>query len=304
MLSAPDYHIKKILPLVHAKHIRKRAFRVTLETINGSAIVTAKPLLTALGCTVIGLNTKTNGNFVHPPEPNQKNLATFTNFTKKKKVDIGFALDPDGDRLVVVSPTRGVVSEECTLALTVRHVLENIEKGAVVINQSTSRMSEDIARENKCKLYRAPVGEIHVVREMKKRDAVIGGEGNGGVIYPRLHHGRDGMVGMALILDYIARTEKTIDALVDALPHYAIVKDKITIKKIDFNAIKELLKTIYTDATHTETDGIRFAWKDAWLHVRTSNTEPIIRLMAESPMHKESEAMIARAQEVLAKHNT
>ena len=301
MFSAPNYHVKKILALVDVKAIRTRQFRVALETVNGGAIVTAKPLLTALGCTVAGLNIKTNGDFTHPPEPNPKNLAAFTGFIKKKRADIGFALDPDGDRLVLVSPTHGVISEECTLALVVRHFLTNITKGPVVINQSTSRMNEDIARENKCKLYRAPVGEVNVVTEMRKRGAIIGGEGNGGIIDPRLHHGRDGMAGIALILDSMARANKTIDELVAALPRYSIVKDKVAVGATDFKLITEKLIAEFADVKHTKNDGVRFAWADRWLHVRTSNTEPIIRFIAEAPTTKESEALIFRAKKSLAK---
>lgn len=296
MFSAPDYHVKKILPLVNAKAIRAQKFRVTLETVNGGAIVTAKPLLAALGCTVAGLNIKTNGDFSHPPEPNPKNLAAFADFTKKKKAAIGFALDPDGDRLVLVSPTHGVISEECTLALVVRHFLMHIKKGPVVINQSTSRMNEDIARENKCKLFRSAVGEANVVAEMRKRGAVIGGEGNGGIMDPRLHCGRDGMVGITLILDYMARTGKTIDELVDALPRYVIVKDKIAIGSTDFKLVTAALIAEFAGVKHTKNDGVRFTWTDRWLHVRTSNTEPIIRFIAEAPTEKESEALIARAK--------
>ncbi|MFY9287174.1 MAG: hypothetical protein WAO98_01605 [Alphaproteobacteria bacterium] len=299
MFSAPDYHVKQIVKLVNAKAIRARKFSVALETINASASVTAKPLLVALGCTVAGLNVKTNGDFVHMPEPNPKNLAAFTDFIKKKKADVGFALDPDGDRLVLVSPTHGVISEEYSVALAVEHVLKHIEKGPVVINQSTSRMSEDIAKANKCRVYRSIVGEPNVVALMRKKNAVIGGEGNGGVIYPRLHCGRDGMMGIALILDYMARTGKTLDELVAMIPHYAIAKDKVTLA--DFPAAKDILIQLFDGVPHTVTDGVRFAWPDRWLHVRTSNTEPIVRLFAESPSMAESEALIARAKKSLVK---
>src|SRR3989344_3056888 len=243
MFFAPDYHVKQILKLVTAKAIRARQFKVALETINGGAAVTAKPLLAALNCTVLGLNVKTNGDFVHMPEPNQKNLATFTEFIKKKKADIGFALDPDGDRLLVVSPVHGVLSEEYSVALAVEHVLTHIKKGPVVINESTSRMSEDIARRNKCHAYRSIVGEQNVVALMRKKNAVIGGEGNGGVIYPRLHYGRDGLMGIALVLDYMAKTNKTIDELIPQIPYYAIAKDKVTLT--DFPTAKKILIKLF-----------------------------------------------------------
>ena len=305
MFSAPNYHVKKILTLVNAKAIRARRFKVALETINASASVTAKPLLAALGCMVVGLNTKTNGDFVHMPEPNPKNLAAFADFVKKKKVDIGFALDPDGDRLVLVSPTHGVISEEYSVALATEHVLKHIEKGPIVINQSTSRMSEDIAKAYKCRAYHSIVGEPNVVALMRKKNAVIGGEGNGGVIYPRLHYGRDGMMGIALVLDYMAKSRKTIDELIVAIPHYEIAKDKVTLKdagadiKKAFTVLRETLIKKFKDVPHTVTDGVRFAWPDRWLHVRASNTEPIVRLFAESPTLAESEALIAQAKKSL-----
>ena len=307
MFSASNYHSAQIIKLVDAKAIRARKFRVALETINGGAARTAKLLLAKLGCTIAGQNIKMDGDFVHMPEPNLKNLATFSAFAKKNKVAVGFALDPDGDRLVLVSPTLGVLSEEYSVALAVQHILTTIQKGPVVINQSTSRMSEDIARENKCRVYRSIVGEPSVVALMRAKKAVIGGEGNGGIIYPRLHFGRDGLMGIALILDSITHSKKTIDELISALPRYAIAKDKVTLKnananiKVAFMPIKKMLIQVFKDVPHTTTDGVRFAWKDRWLHVRASNTEPIIRLFAESPTIEESADLIARAKKSLAK---
>lgn len=305
MFLASEYHIGHIIKLVDAKAIRARKYKVALETVNGGAAKTAKLLLTELGCAIMGQNVKMDGDFVHMPEPNSKNLAAFSAFAKKNKVDAGFALDPDGDRLVLVSGTRGVLSEELSVALAVRHVLTNIEKGPVVVNQSTSRISEDIARENKCRVYRSIVGEPNVVALMRAKKAVIGGEGNGGVIYPRLHYGRDGLMGIALILDYITRSQKTIDKLVDTLPRYAIAKDKVTLKdasadiKRAFTPVKKTLIALFKGVPYTTTDGVRFAWKDKWLHVRASNTEPIVRLFAECPTMQESKSLIVQAKNSL-----
>lgn len=305
MFSASEYHIGRIVKLVDARAIRAHKYAVALETVNGGAAKTAKMLLAELGCAVMGQNVKMDGDFTHLPEPNPKNLAAFSAFAKKKKVDVGFALDPDGDRLVLVSGTRGVLSEEYSVALAVRHVLANIEKGPVVINQSTSRMSEDIARENKCRIYRSIVGEPNVVALMRLKKAVIGGEGNGGIIYPRLHFGRDGLMGIALILDYMTRSKKTIDELVANLPRYAIAKDRATLKdtnadmKAAFMPIKANLINLFKGVPHTTTDGVRFAWADRWLHVRASNTEPIVRLFAESPTSKESDLLIEQAKNSL-----
>ncbi len=194
-----------------------------------------------------------------------------------------------------------VLLEEYAVAIAVWHILNHVKKGPVVINQSTSRMSEDIAEAAGCPAYRSRVGEVSVVDEMIRRKAVIGGEGNGGVIDPRLHYGRDGIHSMALILNAMAVSEKSIEEIIALIPRYHISKDKMPLMSIPFTKVKKALVAAYPEAKRTATDGIHFAWPDRWLHVRSSNTEPIIRLFAETPSKKDSDALVARAKEIVAK---
>ncbi len=299
MFLPSHYHSNQILKLVHVRAIKTRHFFVALDTVNGAGGTIALALLKKLGCQVAGINLKMNGLFAHMPEPTPANLKKLADCTRQRDAHIGFALDPDADRLVLASPARGVLSEEYTVALVVNHHLQNIKRGTVVINQSTSRMSEDIARENKCRLVRAPVGEVNVVEMMIQNKAVIGGEGNGGVIDPRLHLGRDGLMGMALILEYLALSDKTIDELVDTLPRYEMIKDKIPLGDHTFSAIAKNCRAYFARAERMETDGIRFAFKKSWLHIRPSNTEPIIRFFAESPTVKESKRLIDTAKKLI-----
>lgn len=303
-MSPLDYHIKKICALVDARAIRKRHFRAALDTVNGAGGRIAQRVLKKLGCSVTGINLKMDGRFAHTPEPTPANLQSFSRFIQTKKVDIGFALDPDADRLVLVAPSGEVFVEEYTLAIAVWHYLNHIKKGAVVINQSTSMMNEKIAAAMKRRAYRSAVGEINVVKEMMKRKAVIGGEGNGGIIDPRLHYGRDGIHGMALILETLAVSGKTLPEIVALLPRYAIVKDTLSLnstQKKSFAQITAPLKRMLKNVQYTETDGLRFAWRDRWLHIRTSNTEPIIRIIAEAPTEKDARALIEKVKHLISK---
>lgn len=299
-MSPIDYHIKKICALVDTRAIRKRHFRVALDTVNGAGGDIAQKLLKKLGCSITGINLKMNGRFAHTPEPTPANLISFSEFMRGKKIDIGFALDPDADRLVLVSPTGEVLVEEYTLAIAVWHFLNHIKKGSVVINQSTSMMSEVIAAKAKCRAYRSAVGEMNVVQEMMKRKAVLGGEGNGGIIDPRLHYGRDGIHGMALILEALAVSNKTLPEIIETLTRFHIVKDKQSLKDNFPNILVKLKKhPAFKNAALAETDGLRFAWKNKWLHIRPSNTEPIIRIIAEARTGQEARALIKKMKKII-----
>ena len=293
-------HIRRILALLDVKRIRARKFRVAFDAVNGAGGRIGLALLKKLSCTVHAMGTEMNGAFPHTPEPTPKNLESFSDFARTKKIDIGFALDPDADRLVLMNSKGEVLLEEYAVAIAAWHVLNHREKGPVVVNQSTSRMSEDIAKTAGCAAYRSRVGEVSVVDEMIKRKAVIGGEGNGGVIDPRLHYGRDGIHGMALMLNAMAVSGKSIEEIVALIPRYHISKDKMPLAGIPFAKAKKALIGAYPDAERIATDGIRFAWSDRWLHVRSSNTEPIIRLFAETPSRKESDALVAEAKKIVA----
>ena len=295
-----DAHIGKILALVDVPAIMKQRFRVTLDTINGAGGPISRTLLEKLGCAVYGINLARNGKFAHMPEPTPKNLGALATLTARKKADIGFALDPDADRLVLVGPDGTVLVEEYTLAIAVWHHLAHIGRGPVVINQSTSRMSEDIAARYACPCYRSKVGEWNVMTEMMRRKAAIGGEGNGGIMDPRLHRNRDGIFGMALILEAMTVSGKTLPQILELIPRYFIVKETMPLEGIPFAHAKKSLAAAYPDAERTATDGVRFAWTDRWLHVRSSNTEPIVRIIAEAPKKKDALAMIAEAKKAIA----
>lgn len=297
--GADEYHIQEILKHINVSQISQKNYRVALDTVNGASGKIAIALLQKLGCEIKAINTEMTGEFAHWPEPTPANLEDFSNFVRTSPVDIGFALDPDGDRLVLVQPNGVVLNEELTLALVVRHYLMNIKRGPVVINQLTSQVHEDIAQEFGCRLFRAPVGEINVVEQMIENQAVIGGEGNGGVIDPRVHLGRDALVGMALILEYLALDQKMFSDLINELPHYEIVKEKIPADRHSMVEIAGRLEKYITGASVDETDGIRFTWPDRWLQARLSNTEPIIRIFAEAPTKREAEKLINQAKKIL-----
>lgn len=300
-MSPIDYHLIKICKLVNIRAIKKRRFRVALDTVNGAGGCIAQIVLKKLGCSVTGINLKMDGRFAHTPEPTPVNLQSFSKFIQDKKVDIGFALDPDADRLVLAAPSGEVLIEEYTLAIAVWHYLTHIKKGPVVINQSTSIMNEKIAAAHKCRVYRSAVGEMNVVNEMIKRRAILGGEGNGGIIDPRLHYGRDGIHGMAFILEALAVSGKTLPEIVALLPRYTIVKEKMPMEDISFAKISAKLKRRFKNIQHTETDGLRFSWKNKWLHIRLSNTEPIMRITAEAPTEKDARSLIEKVKNLIFK---
>ena len=293
-------HIEKILAQVDVAAIKKRRFVVTLDTVNGAGGPIAQKLLKRLGCTVHGINLTSDGKFAHAPEPTPKNLTALGHLTKRKSADIGFALDPDADRLVLVGPNGTVLVEEYTLAIAVWHHLAHIARGPVVVNQSTSRMSEDIAERYRCRCYRSKVGEWNVMTEMIRRKVVIGGEGNGGIMDPRLHRSRDGIFGIALILEAMAISGKTLPQIVQLIPRYAIVKETAEVAGVPFAKITAQLTKKFRDAKRTNTDGLRLSWRDRWLHVRRSNTEPIVRIISEAPTKTAALRMIAETKQIIA----
>jgi phosphomannomutase len=237
-------------------------------------------LLQVLGCRVIQLNCKPCGLFAHPAEPLPENIRMLCSRVKKAKADVGFALDPDGDRLAVVSEKGVPLGEESTLALAARFVL-NKNKGNMAVNVSTSKVIEKIAEEFGVKVYRTKVGEAFVARKLKKIKGIIGGEGNGGVILPQLHSGRDALVGMALILEYMSESRKPISELSKELPEFHMVKKKITVKG-NLNPKLKKLEREFKGSKVNRVDGLRLDFSDFWLHIRKSNTEPVVRIIAEA----------------------
>jgi phosphomannomutase len=294
-------HVEEILKLkfINPRQIKKAGFRVALDCCNGAGGVISPLLLKALGCEVIELNCRPDGNFAHDPEPVPRNLTSLCDMVKRKKADIGFANDPDVDRLAIVSEKGIPLGEEATLALVTKFILSKKPSSKVVANISTSRMIDDVAGEFNSKVYRTKVGEAHVARRLKVVWGVIGGEGNGGVILPELHYGRDALVGMALLLQYLAESKKSTSRLFSDLPRYFMMKKK---GKLTGSSDRNLarLKRRYTGGKINTLDGVRIDFKDSWIHIRKSNTEPIVRVIAEARSKKKASQLVADGLQFLS----
>jgi len=280
------------LDLIKPSAIKRKKFRVVVDCVNGTASYIAAELFNSLGCHLKLINSIPDGKFPHSPEPVPANLKQLCRAVKMFKADIGFAFDPDSDRMAIVNEKGKPVGEEYTLALGMRYILSQ-KRGPVVVNLSSSMINDFVAKEAGVKIYRTKVGEINVTEKMKKVRAVAGGEGNGGLIYPGIHYGRDGFIAAAVILRYLASSRKTISNLAGELPATSMVKRKIAVsgKGLDFNKIVKAFNHGKIDRR----DGIKIKFSDSWLQLRLSNTEPIARLMAEA--HDSSRAL-ALADEV------
>ena len=299
-------HLDRVLrlPGLAVAEIRAKQVRVALDAVRGAGGPIMRALLERLGCEVAGIHLETDGEFPRAPEPVPENLGELAGLVRRSGADLGFAVDPDGDRLAIVDERGEPIGEDYTLAFAVRAVLGG-EHGTgngnrvVVCNLSTSLVVEDAARECGAEVVRTPVGEAHVARAILRLAAVIGGEGNGGVIYPALHVGRDAPVAAALALEWLARTGRPVSALVAAAPRYTIVKAKLP-RGPALEPVYAALRRRYADATADAQDGLRLAWGDRWLHVRPSNTEPIIRLIAEAPTRAEAERLVDEGRQLCA----
>jgi phosphomannomutase len=300
--GAAERHLQRILklPYLDVAAIRKRRFHVALDCVRGAGSVIVPALLERLGCRVTAIHTEPDGRFPHPPEPVAENLGDLENLVRDSKADVGLAVDPDVDRLALVSEQGIALGEDYTLALAAMLVLKH-RKGPVVTNLSTSRVVEDAVTRAGSRLTLAPVGEINVAVRMRETGAVVGGEGNGGVILPEVHLGRDAPVGIALVLQLMADSAKSLSAIAAELPRYAIVKDKLDRPKASLDSVYATLKQAFADAEVDVQDGLRLAWKDRWLHVRPSGTEPIVRVIAEAPTEQDARKLVQGAREPLMK---
>jgi phosphomannomutase len=290
------------LPMIDVAMIRSRGFPVALDCVRGAGAGAIIPLLERLGCRVHGINLEMDGHFPRAPEPVPENLAELGQLVRRSGAHIGLAVDPDVDRLALVDEAGQPIGEDYTLAFAVRAVLDGRLKGGtpptVVANLSTSLVVEDAARLRGARFVRAPVGEANVARSIRDEGALIGGEGNGGVMLPALHIGRDAPLGVALILQLLAQTGVTLSRLVDESPRYTIVKAKAS-RGSDLPILYDRLRCRFPDAVVDERDGLRLAWPDRWLHVRPSGTEPILRLIAEAPTEADAQALVAAGRELL-----
>lgn len=285
-----DAHIKAILDVVGTLP-SKRKLKVALDSVNGAGSIIAPRLLEALGAEVVTVNTTPDGSFPRGAEPIAENLGKLCQLVKDSGADVGFAQDMDADRLAVINEMGEPIGEENTLVLASRFVISK-SPGALVANLSTTSAMDDLAKKFGCTLHRSKIGEANVTELMQQVHAVIGGEGNGGVIYPRINFCRDSHVGMALILHLLAETGRSISHLVADLPRYVMIKEKLTCPSDKIADVLKMVRRDYANEQMDLRDGVKVMFSDGWLHVRGSNTEPIIRLIAEANCK-------ARAKEIL-----
>ena len=288
------------LPFIDVDGIRSRKFVVAYDACRGAGGAVIPRLLELLGCEVHAIELEADGRFPRPPEPIAENLGALEALVKRTGAQIGFATDPDVDRLALVSDEGKAIGEDYTLALATRVVLRH-RTGAVVTNLSTSRIVDDMAAERGASVMRAPVGEVNVALAMREAGAVIGGEGNGGVILPELHLGRDAPLGVALLLQLLHEDGEPLSKIVAKFPRYAILKDKLDRPDKPLDAVYAALTAAFPDAEADTQDGLRLAWADRWVHIRPSGTEPIVRVIAEAPTAAGAQALVDSGRELLAK---
>jgi len=283
-------HMDDVLKLKHInlEAIRKRKFKVAVDCVNGAGVYVIPQLLKEFGCEVIELSCEKTGIFPRLPEPIPENLTEIMKVTKANNADLGIVVDPDVDRLVLITNEGVPFGEEYTVTQAVKFILSK-EKGAVAVNLSTTRAVEDVAKAYGCNLYRSPVGEANVVKKMKEVNAIIGGEGSGGVIYPELHYGRDALVGIAITLQHLLEFGGSISELRGTLPSYFYSKKRIDLLDIKPDEVIKKLIDLYKNENINTEDGLRIDFPDHWVHFRKSNTEPIIRIITEAKTQDISE---------------
>ncbi len=290
-------HIAQVLalPLVNVEAVRKRKFKVVVDAVNSVGGVVIPALLKELGCEVVELNCEPTGEFAHNPEPLPENLTEISEVIRKEGADLGIVVDPDVDRLAFVMENGEMFIEEYTLVAVADYILKHT-KGNTVSNLSSSRALSDVtSRYEGCSYAAAAVGEVNVVKKMKDTGAVIGGEGNGGVIYPELHYGRDALVGVALFLTYFASLDMTMSELRKTYPAYYASKNKIELTpEINVDLILETIKSRYSNERVNDIDGVKIDFAENWVHLRKSNTEPIIRVYTEAKSMDEADALAKR----------
>ena len=287
------------MPLLDVEAIRRRAPVVALDCVHGAGGVVVPELLRRLGCRVEGIGLATDGLFPRDPEPIPANLGELSRLVRSTGAEIGMAVDPDGDRLALVDGAGEPVGEDWTLALAAEYVLGR-RSGALVTNLSSSQSIEEVAERAGVPFYRAPVGEARVAQKMIAVDAVVGGEGNGGVMLPDLNLTRDAAVAAALVLNLLAAREESLDEILAARTRYHMVKRKVARGEVDPEDIYQDMRAgVPVGANESAEDGLRLEWPDAreWLHVRPSGTEPILRLIAEAPSLERAENLVALAAE-------
>jgi phosphomannomutase len=296
-------HVSEVLALdcIDKALVRERRFKVALDCTNGAGSVLAPGMLRDLGCEVYELDCETSGVFRRNPEPTAANLTELCSLVRDRDADIGFALDPDADRLSIVDEKGNPLGEDYTLAICADLVLGKIG-GPLVTNLSTSMAVEEVAGRHGADFYRTPIGEINVVAKMKEVGSTIGGEGNGGVILPAIHHGRDSLVGMALVLQSLAGTGGTLSSLMKKFTRYDMIKEKIHMEaNLDLDRLRAEMENEFAGGSFNLEDGIRVEVTGGWLHVRKSGTEPVVRLISEAATMEDARRLVHRATRLLAK---
>lgn len=289
-----DSHIEKIfaLPDVDLAAVRARSYKVVVDAVNSTGALSVPPILERMGCEVVLINGEITGDFAHNPEPLPKNLTQLAEAVVAAGADLGIAVDPDVDRLAFVNEDGGMFGEEYTLVAVADYMLSRTP-GSTVSNLSSTRALRDVTEKHGGNYYASAVGEVNVVEKMKEVNAVIGGEGNGGIIVPALHYGRDALAGIALFLSHLAKTGLSMSALRASYPNYEMVKDKIALDaSIDLANLLQELEAAHKNDPYNTIDGLKIDFPESWVHLRKSNTEPIIRIYAEGATFAEAEALV------------
>ena len=285
---------------IDLNRIQRRKFKVVIDAVNGAGAIALPNMLEALGCEVIELNCEPDGNFTRGTEPLPENLNDLSAMVKNHNADAGFAVDPDADRLAVVNEHGEPLGEEYTLVLAADgYINETGKKERFVVNLSTSLALEKLAHKNGSTVERSAVGEINVVNKMNEINSNLGGEGNGGVILKECHLGRDSMVGATMVLNRMSQTEDTLSEIHRTLPIFKIVKDKISVDTIDSDELIDKVSNLFNDADKNDLDGIKFTWDDKWVHLRRSNTEPIMRIYAEAPSEDQALELVSKIRSII-----
>ena len=285
------------LSCIDFKAIKKRQFKVVIDAVNGAGSAALPLLLEYLGCEVIKLYCEGNGEFKRGTEPLPENLIDLGKLVLDNNADVGFAVDPDADRLAVVDETGKPIGEEYTLVVAAEGYINNRKKEEIFVTNLSSSMALDkLAEKHSCSVERSAVGEINVVQKMLALNSELGGEGNGGVILKESHLGRDSLVGVAMVLNRMSQEETKISKIHSSLPQFHIMKDKIILDGVDKNIVEKKVKSIFSDAEINSNDGLKLIWNDCWIHIRTSNTEPIMRIYAEAPSKKVAEKLVEQVK--------
>ena len=296
-----EEHVKHTvnLPFINKKEIKLKTFKIVVDAVNGAASYAIPYLLRLLCCKVIPLFCKPDGNFPHDPEPKNENLDLLSKSVIKNKADLGIAIDPDGDRLAIVDENGKPLGEENTLVIAADNFFSSGFKTTIVTNLSSSMALDIIADRYNNPIERSMVGEINVVEKMKELNSSFGGEGNGGVILKESHLGRDAIVGVAMLLDWLSKKDKNLSLAKNDLPKFSIVKDKVNIDQVNPDAALKYLRKKFIKENLDLTDGLKITWDDCWIHIRKSNTEPILRIYSEAKVRSKAKNLIDQIKSYL-----